>query len=317
MPTNLDVVPETIAEATPAMAAAATRSTWVSVAVNLALSTGQVAIGILSRSQGLVADGIHSLSDLIADFVVLLAGHHSRTPGDEQHPYGHQRFETGASLALAAILLLVGGGMLWSAIGKLEHPETIARVHVAALWVAVIALVAKESLFRYMLAVATRVKSSMLVANAWHARSDAASSLVVACGIVGNLFGYPLLDPVAALIVGGMIVKMGATFGWNALHDLMDRAADAEDVRAIRATLLATPGVLDVHDLRTRKTGDLILVDVHLDIDAELSVAQGHDIAVDARARVMRHHRVLNVMTHVDPRMRESVTEVMPGIRDR
>ncbi|RQR46129.1 MULTISPECIES: cation diffusion facilitator family transporter [unclassified Burkholderia] len=317
MPTNLDVVPETIAEATPAMAAAATRSTWVSVAVNLALSTGQVAIGILSRSQGLVADGIHSLSDLIADFVVLLAGHHSRKPGDEQHPYGHQRFETGASLALAAILLLVGGGMLWSAIGKLEHPETIARVHVAALWVAVIALVAKESLFRYMLAVATRVKSSMLVANAWHARSDAASSLVVACGIVGNLFGYPLLDPVAALIVGGMIVKMGATFGWNALHDLMDRAADAEDVRAIRATLLATPGVLDVHDLRTRKTGDLILVDVHLDIDAELSVAQGHDIAVDARARVMRHHRVLNVMTHVDPRMRESVTEVMPGIRDR
>ncbi|RQZ51673.1 cation diffusion facilitator family transporter [Burkholderia sp. Bp9099] len=317
MPTNLDVVPETIAEATPAMAAAATRSTWVSVAVNLALSTGQVAIGILSRSQGLVADGIHSLSDLIADFVVLLAGHHSRKPGDEQHPYGHQRFETGASLALAAILLLVGGGMLWSAIGKLEHPETIARVHVAALWVAVIALVAKESLFRYMLAVATRVKSSMLVANAWHARSDAASSLVVACGIVGNLFGYPLLDPVAALIVGGMIVKMGATFGWNALHDLMDRAADAEDVRAIRATLLATPGVLDVHDLRTRKTGDLILVDVHLDIDAELSVAQGHDIAVDARARVMRHHRVLNVMTHVDPRMRESVAEVMPGIRDR
>ncbi|RQS63306.1 cation diffusion facilitator family transporter [Burkholderia sp. Bp8984] len=317
MPTNLDVVPETIAEATPAMAAAATRSTWVSVAVNLALSTGQVAIGILSRSQGLVADGIHSLSDLIADFVVLLAGHHSRKPGDEQHPYGHQRFETGASLALAAILLLVGGGMLWSAIGKLEHPETIARVHVAALWVAVIALVAKESLFRYMLAVATRVKSSMLVANAWHARSDAASSLVVACGIVGNLFGYPLLDPVAALIVGGMIVKMGATFGWNALHDLMDRAADAEDVRAIRATLLATPGVLDVHDLRTRKTGDLILVDVHLDIDAELSVAQGHDIAVDARARVMRHHRVLNVMTHVDPRMRESVAEVMPGIRGR
>ncbi|WP_236873306.1 cation diffusion facilitator family transporter [Burkholderia sp. MSMB0856] len=316
-PTNPDTVSETVAEATPAMAAAATRSTWVSVAVNLALSIGQVVIGILSRSQGLVADGIHSLSDLIADFVVLLAGHHSRKPVDETHPYGHQRFETGASLALAAILLLVGGGMLWSAIQKLEHPETIARVHVAALWVALVALAAKESLFRYMLAVATRVKSSMLVANAWHARSDAASSLVVACGIVGNLFGYPLLDPVAALIVGGMIVKMGATFGWNALHDLMDRAADAEDVQAIRATLHATPGVLDVHDLRTRKTGDLILVDVHLDIDADLTVAQGHDIAVDARARVMKHHRVLNVMTHVDPRERERVVEVTSGMRGR
>lgn len=297
------------------MTAAATRSTWVSVAVNLALSIGQVAIGILSRSQGLVADGIHSLSDLIADFVVLLAGHHSRKPVDEKHPYGHQRFETGASLALAAIL--VGGGMLWSAIQKLEHPEAIARVHVAALWVALVALAAKESLFRYMLGVATRVKSSMLVANAWHARSDAASSLVVACGIVGNLLGYPLLDPVAALIVGGMIVKMGATFGWSALHDLMDRAADAEDVQAIRATLLATPGVFDVHDLRTRKTGDLILVDVHLDIDADLTVAQGHDIAVDARARVMRHHHVLNVMTHVDPRKRQPVAEVTSGMRGR
>ncbi|HDR9003450.1 TPA: cation transporter [Burkholderia vietnamiensis] len=291
------------------MAAAATRSTWVSVAVNLTLSIGQVVIGILSRSQGLVADGIHSLSDLVADFVVLLAGHHSRKPVDEKHPYGHQRFETGASLALAAILLVVGGGMLWSAVQKLEHPEAIERVHVAALWVALVALVAKESLFRYMLAVATRVKSSMLVANAWHARSDAASSLVVGCGIVGNLLGYPLLDPVAALIVGGMIVKMGATFGWNALHDLMDRAADAEDVQAIRATLLATPGVLDLHDLRTRKTGDLILVDVHLDIDADLTVAQGHDIVVDARARVLRHHRVLNVMTHVDPRKRETAVE--------
>ncbi|ABC33939.1 cation efflux family protein [Burkholderia thailandensis E264] len=315
MPNNPDVVPEPIAEVTPAMAAAATRSTWVSVAVNLTLSIGQVVIGILSRSQGLVADGIHSLSDLVADFVVLMAGHHSRKPVDEKHPYGHQRFETGASLALAAILLLVGGGMLWSAIQKLEHPEAIARVHVAALSVALIALVAKEGLFRYMLAAATRVKSSMLVANAWHARSDAASSLVVACGIVGNLLGYPLLDPVAALIVGGMIVKMGATFGWDALHDLMDRAADVKDVQAIRATLLATPGVLDVHDLRTRKTGDLILVDVHLDIDADLTVAQGHDIAVNARARVMRHHRVLNVMTHVDPCKRETPAEVAAGIR--
>ncbi len=205
--------------------------------------------------------------------------------------------------------------MLWSAIQKLEHPEAIQRVHAVALWVAAIALIAKESLFRYMLAVATRVKSSMLVANAWHARSDAASSLVVGFGIVGNLLGYPLLDPVAALIVGGMIVKMGATFGWDALHDLMDRSADAKDVQAILATLRTTPGVLDAHDLRTRKTGDLILVDVHLDIDADLTVAQGHAIAVDARARVMRHHRVLNVMTHVDPRKRESVTEIASEIR--
>lgn len=138
--------------------------------------------------------------------------------------------------------------------------------------------------------------------------ADAAVTVISPdAGIVGNLFGYPLLPPVAALIVGGMIVKMGATFGWDALHDLMARVADDEDVQAIRATLVATRGVLDIHDLRTRKTGDLILVDVHLDIDADLAVAQGHDIAVDARARVMKHHRVLNATTHVDPRSRESL----------
>ena len=154
--------------------AAATRSTWVSVGVNVVLTLTQIAVGIAARSQGLIADGIHSLSDLVADFVVLLASHHSKKDADEDHPYGHQRFETAASLALGALLLAVGIGMLWSAVQKLESPESVQTVHVAALWVAGGALVAKELLFRYMLAVAKRVKSSMLVANAWHARSDAA-----------------------------------------------------------------------------------------------------------------------------------------------
>lgn len=299
--------PDDETEDPAASAAAASRSTWVSVVVNLCLSVGQVITGLLSQSQGLIADGIHSLSDLVADFVVLFAGHHSRKPVDAGHPYGHQRYETAASLALALILLVVGGGMLWTAILKLERPETIPQVHAVALWVALAALVAKETLFRYMLAVATRVKSSMLVANAWHARSDAASSFVVGVGIVGNLLGYPLLDPVAALIVGGMVMKMGWSFGWDAFHDLMDRAADDEEVRAIADTLRATPGILGVHDLRTRKMGDMILVDAHLEIDADLSVAEGHDIAVAARSRVLERHRVLNVMTHVDPRRREAV----------
>ncbi len=282
-------------------AAAARRSTWVSVGVNLGLSTVQVAVGLLARSQGLIADGIHSLSDLVADFIVLLASHHGAKDADADHPYGHQRFETGASLALGVLLLAVGAGMLLAALRKLENPADIARVHVAALWIAAAALLAKELLFRYMLAVAKRVKSSMLVANAWHARSDAASSLVVGVGIVGNLAGWPLLDPIAALIVGAMIGRMGWSFGWDALHDLMDRAVDDAEVQAIRATLLGTPGVLGVHDVRTRKMGDMIVVDAHLEVDAALSVEAGHDIAVAARAQVMQRHRVLDLMTHVDP----------------
>ncbi len=282
-------------------AAAASRSTWVSVGVNLVLTVAQLVGGLLAKSQGLIADGIHSLSDLVADFVVLLASHHSQKDADEDHPYGHQRFETAASLVLGTLLLAVGVGMLWSAARKLEAPETVATVHAMALWVAGGALVAKELLFRYMLAVAKRVKSSMLVANAWHARSDAASSLVVSLGIIGNLAGYPILDPIAALIVGFMVAKMGWGFGWNALHDLMDRAVDEQEVQAIRQTLRETPGVSDVHDVRTRKMGDMIMVDAHLEVDAALTVEAGHDIAVEARKRVLQRHRVLNLMTHVDP----------------
>ena len=285
-------------------ASAASKSTWISVFVNLLLTITQISAGIFAKSQGLVADGIHSLSDLIADFVVLFANHHSKKAADEDHPYGHHRFETAASLALGALLLAVGIGMLWSAFVKLESPATVPTVHILALWIAGGALVVKELLFRYMLAVAKRVRSSMLVANAWHARSDAASSLVVGLGIVGNLAGYALLDPIAALIVGFMVSKMGWGFGWDALHDLMDRSANDQEVMAIRQTIMETPGVLGVHDLRTRMMGDMIVVDVHLEVNAEQTVEAGHDIAVIARQSVMRRHRVLNLMAHLDPAQR-------------
>jgi len=284
-----------------ARAQAASRSTWVSVGVNLVLTCVQITAGVFSKSQGLIADGIHSLSDLVADFVVLIANHHSQKDADEEHPYGHQRFETAASLVLGLLLLAVGIGMLLSAVDKVQHPEILQQVHVLALYVAAGALVAKELLFRYMLAVAKQVKSSMLVANAWHARSDAASSLVVGVGIAGNLMGYPILDPIAALVVGLMVTKMGWEFGWDALHDLMDRSADEAEVVAIRQTLLDTPGVKDAHDIKTRKMGDMIVVDAHIEVDAAITVEAGHDIAVLARQRVMQRHRVLNLMTHIDP----------------
>ena len=290
---------------TPAeRAKAASRTTWVSVAVNIVLSATQIAVGVLAKSQGLVADGVHSLSDLVADFVVLLAGRQSQKDADIDHPYGHQRFENAASLVLGLLLLGVGAGMIWSAVGKLETPASIPTAHPVALWVALAALAAKELLFRYMLRVAKMVKSSMLVANAWHARSDAASSLVVGLGLIGNLMGYPMLDPIAALVVGLMVGKMGWSFGWDALHDLMDRAIDEEEVEAIRITLRETPGVAGVHDVRTRKMGDMVVVDAHIEVDANLTVEEGHNIAVAARAAVMRRHRVLNLMTHVDPAQR-------------
>ncbi|MBO9537025.1 cation diffusion facilitator family transporter [Herbaspirillum sp.] len=277
------------------------RSTFASSAVNVGLSALQITAGFLSGSQALVADGVHSLSDLVADVVVLFAAHHSRKQADDDHQYGHQRYENAASLALGGLLLAVGIGMLLSAAHKIQDFGHLPPVHAAALWVALAALLAKELLFRYMLMVAERVRSGMLVANAWHARSDAASSLVVALGVGGNLLGFTLLDPVAAAVVGGMVGRMGWRFFWAALHDLMDRAVSEEQSQAIRRTLLETPGVQGVHDLRTRKMGDLAQVDVHLEIDGTLTVAQGHAIAALARQRVLDAHNVLDVMTHVDP----------------
>ncbi len=288
-------------EDTPERHRVAQRTTWVSVGVNLVLTVLQVVVGFFAHSQALIADGIHSLSDLVADFVVLLASRHSRKGPDADHHYGHHRYETAASMVLGVLLLSVGVGMLWSAVGKLSTPESIPDVKPIALYVAVFTLLSKELLFRYMLHAAERVRSSMLVANAWHARSDAASSLVVALGIVGNLMGYPLLDPVAALIVGFMVGKMGWEFGWNALSDLMDRSATQEQIDQIHTLLRETPGVAGVHDVRTRKMGDMIVVDAHLEVDGELTVRQGHDIASAARERVMGALPVLDVMTHLDP----------------
>jgi len=298
------------------------RSTLTSIAVNSGLIVVQVMVGMLAHSQALVADAVHSLSDVVSDVVVLVAGKHGLKAPDADHPYGHRRFETAASLMLGALLVIVGAAMLWSAFTRLQRPADLHTVGVAMLWnaftrlqhpadlhtvgvaalaVALLALCVKELLFRYMLRIARRLRSSLLAANAWHARSDAASSLVVAAGIIANLAGFPLADPLAALIVGIMIARVGAKFFLAAFNDLMDRAVDARDEERIRAHLASTPGVLGVHRLKTRKMGDMIWVEVDLEMDASLTIAQGHAIAEEARKRVMQHEPVLDVMTHFDP----------------
>ncbi|MGZ8271816.1 MAG: cation diffusion facilitator family transporter, partial [Methylophilus sp.] len=221
----------------------ASRSTWVSVAVNTLLTLVQVAAGFFAHSQSLIADGMHSLSDLVCDFLVLVASHHSKDPADEGHPYGHGRVETAASFVLGAILAATGGAIMVAAAMKLQNIENLPPVAPLALWVAGVALVAKEGLFRYMLHVGERLRSPMLIANAWHARSDAASSLVVAVGIGGNLLGFVFADSVAAIVVGFMIVRMGIVFAWDAFQELIDAGLSIEEVDSIRQTLIDTPGV--------------------------------------------------------------------------
>lgn len=280
---------------------AAKKSTLISVAVNTVLSIWQIIIGIFSHSSGLIADGIHTLSDLIADFVVLIANKKSHKKPDEDHPYGHFRYENGASLILGIILLIVGVGMVWSAIQKMLNPELIQEVHMIALVAALISLVAKEGLFRYMLRVANKVNSSMLVANAWHARSDAASSLVVAIGIIGSLCGFRIFDPIAALIVGTFVFRMGYKFTNQSIQDLMDRGADEETLMEIRQILDNSNEIAGYHDLKTRKSGDFYLVDVHLELDGNMTIFKGHEITVNVQKKLMQHPQILNVMTHLDP----------------
>ncbi len=279
----------------------AQKVTWVSVAVNILLTILQIVVGLLANAQSLVADGFHSLSDLVADFMVLLANYHSRHPADESHPYGHHRIETAASLALGLLLAGTGAAILWSAGDRLQHLDTLPQIAPIALWTALLALAAKEGLFRYMLAIAERLRSPMLVANAWHARSDAASSLVVAVGLLGSLMGYRFLDPVAAIIVGFMILRMGVTFSHEALRELVDTALSDAEVERIRSTLRETPGVIDLHELRTRRMAHQVLADAHIRVDARISVSEGHRIAETARKRVLAAHpEVLGMLVHVD-----------------
>ncbi len=277
------------------------RITWVSVGVNVVLTTMQLVVGFIAHSQSLIADAMHTLSDIVADAFVLFANRKGAEAADADHPYGHGRFETAASLVLGLLLAGTGIGILIAAAGRLQDIGNAPPVGVAAMWAAVFTLIAKEGLFRYMLATAERLRSPMLVANAWHARADALSSLVVAAGIAGALFGFTFADAVAAIIVGAMIVRAGLKFGWAAIRELIDTGLSAEEVAAIRNTIATTPGVLGLHELRTRRMAHQVLVDAHVQVNPRISVSEGHRIAEAARQRVLDSHpEVLDVLVHVD-----------------
>jgi cation diffusion facilitator family transporter len=277
------------------------RITWVSVAVNVVLTAMQLVVGFIAHSQSLIADALHTLSDIFADGFVLWANRKSAEAADDEHPYGHGRYETAASLVLGLLLVGTGVGILLAAVDRLQQLSSLPPVGHAALWAALATIAGKELLFRYMLAVAERLRSPMLVANAWHARADALSSVVVAIGIGASLYGFPIADALAAIVVGAMIVKTGAAFAWAALQELIDTGLSHEEVAAIRRTLAQSPGVLSLHDLRTRRMAHQVLVDAHIQVDPRVSVSEGHRIGEIARHGALKAHpEVLDVLVHVD-----------------
>ncbi|MEN9480357.1 MAG: hypothetical protein RLZZ298_1752 [Pseudomonadota bacterium] len=280
----------------------AQRATWVSVAVNFVMTILQIIVGYLAHSQSLIAHGLHSFSDLLSDFLVIYATRQSAHPADSAHPYGHARVETAATLILGTSLAVIGGGILWESGMRLQHIEVLPTLELSALWVAIATVVSKEVLYRYLIRVAERLRSQLMIANALHTRADAASALVVVVGIGGALLGWSFLDLLAAALMGFIILRMGLELGWGALKELIDTGLDEVQVAAIRATLLATPGVLGLHELRTRRMAHQALVDAHVQVNGRISVSEGHRIAESSRARVLREHpEVLDVLVHIDP----------------
>jgi cation diffusion facilitator family transporter len=285
----------------PTRYAASLRVAIVNITANFLLTTAQVIIGIVGHSQALVADGMHTLSDTLADLLVIFALKHGRKGADEEHPYGHERIETAVTLILGIVLIGVAIGIAARAGMKLMAAGGLVTPSALTLWVALGTLVAKEAMYRYTIATANRFGSNMLRASAWHHRSDALSSLVVAVGIGGSLMGIAWFDAIAAIVVAAMIIKVGAQLSWQSLGELVDTGLAAEHLDAIRKTILSVSGVKALHLLRTRRVGGQALADVHIIVDDHVSVSEGHQISEAVRAKLVKEIAPLaDVMVHID-----------------
>lgn len=279
----------------------AKKVTLIGASVNALLGIIKLIGGYLYHSHALIADGIHSISDLFTDVMVLLASKYGSLDADDTHPYGHQRIETAATLLLALLLILAGCGIAWDAIDELIHSENTMPGWLS-LPVVCISILANETLFHYTRYVGKRINSQLITANAWHHRSDAASSIVVLLGLIGSLAGFIYLDAVAAVIVGLMIVKMGWDYGWNSVKELVDTAVDAELLAEIEQVIQSIDGVQKIHQLRSRFMGNDVLIDVHILVSPKISVSEGHYIAQHVhRALVEQIVSVNDVIVHVDP----------------
>ena len=286
---------------------ASQKVTIIGAIIDFLLAIFKVIVGVLGNSGALIADGIHSFSDLLSDGVVLYAAKHSAEEADDEHPYGHERFETIATLGLAIILVIIGIGIIYDAFERLFNPSELSY-NALLLSVAALSIFSKEALYWYTIKVAKAYKSDMLKANAWHHRSDALSSVVVFIGILGSLNGYLYLDGAAAIVVGFMVIYIAWELGLGATKELVDSSIDSDQVENLRDSIGRISGVNSVHSLRTRKIGRLISADVHVQVDPFLSVSEGHIISVSVERVAKECLEDLNDVTvHIDPEDDETV----------
>jgi len=278
------------------------KATLAGMLTNFFLSITQIVGGLFSQSQALIADGLHTLSDLISDGIVYLAAHHANAQPDVEHPYGHRRYETLVSGLVGVILLGVAFGISLKAANKLLNPEQLKSPSSWALLFAFIAIAAKEALYHYTIRIAKKTRSQMLQAQAWHHRSDALSSIIVVIGVVGaTVFGQAYLDALAAILIAGMLAFIGGRIIWGSLQELVDTALQPQKVIQIQEVIRSVDGVNGFHQLRTRQMGGAALVDVHIQVPSKISVSEGDHIAESVRFQLMNKiDEVEDVTVHVD-----------------
>ncbi len=285
----------------------------IGAAGNIVLAGFKILFGFIAQSQALIADGLHSLADLATDIMVVFAARHSNKAADADHPYGHARIETVFTVALGAVLILTGLGVIFDAGQRLIEPDSLLQPSAIALAVAVLSILVKEGLYHYTLAVGKRVNSNLLKANAWHHRTDSISSVIVLIGVGGTLLGFAALDALAAIGVAVMIISIGWRQGRKAVEELIDTGLDPDRVAAIETAMAEVEGVHNPHQLRTRRMGGEAMVDVHVQVNPRLSVSEGHQIAEYVRTRVIDSiDEVSDVTVHIDPEDDDNVCFDLP-----
>ena len=278
------------------------RASYVGAAVNVFQTLIKIGFGILGQSAALIADGIHSLSDLLSDLLVIIAVRLGSREADYEHPYGHRRFETIATVILGVSLIVIGGLIAWSVMNRMAHPEHLPVPNVMSLSIAAVSILINEWLYHYTKSIARQTRSKLLLANAWHQRSDAITSVVVLFGIGAVMLGYPLADAIAAIVVALMIAKIGLNLVLDSIKELVDTSLPPKLVAEIRSTIMGIDGVEGIHLLRSRQMGEDAFVDAHIVVDPRITVSEGHSIGDTVRDELIsRFDDVMDVLVHVDP----------------
>ncbi len=288
------------------------RITWFGLILNICLSISKVTVGILFACQALVADGIHSISDMATDLVVIVGAGYWTQPPDKKHPYGHGRLESLVSTVIGGVLAAAAVGMIWEAIKGFNTPHPVTLPGWPALAVAIASIVSKEWLYRWTIGIGRKLHSSALVSNAWHHRSDALSSLPVAAAVIGSMI-FPdikYLDHLAAVIVSAMLLKASWDIAVPCLLELTETGAGNEFENIIRQTAAEVNDIAEIHAIRTRKVGGSVFTDMHILVPPDMTVREGHNISGKLRHMILeKEPRIVDVLIHIEPNDEDQAKE--------